>query len=177
MLFNLYLNAVKQRVGGEVTKFTETTGLFRVGKLKTNSGKLYKDLLKLNNLTSELNVEKCTMRKMRKNFWCVTMQFYLILLLRTKILGFEWISRKFLEMLARYGAMVKKKKKGNIKNHQEKNTEQKRKQHYALKSNDWGRYVIEDYEIVKDRERPARKELFALFLYKNKKASIGTRRW
>lgn len=67
-LFNIFLNAVKQRVGSEVTKFTENTGLFRVGMLKTNSGKLYKDLLKLNDWTSELNVEKCTTRKMRKNF-------------------------------------------------------------------------------------------------------------
>lgn len=41
MLFNIFLHAVTQRVGSEVTKFTENTRLFRVGKLKTNNGKLY----------------------------------------------------------------------------------------------------------------------------------------
>lgn len=68
MLFNIFLNAVKRRVGNEVTKFTDYTSLFRVGKLKTNSGEQYTNLLKLNHWSSELNVEKYTIKKMRKNF-------------------------------------------------------------------------------------------------------------
>lgn len=88
MLFNIFLNAVKQRVGSEVTKFTENTGLFRVGKLKANSGKLHKDFLKLNDWATELKLKKSKMRKMRKICRYITEQFYLILPLRSKILVF-----------------------------------------------------------------------------------------
>lgn len=86
-LFNIFLNAVKQRVGGEATKFAENTGLFRVGKLKANNEGLHKNLLKLNGWTSKLNVEKCTIRKMKEKYWYITEQFYLTLSFRIKILG------------------------------------------------------------------------------------------
>lgn len=68
MLFNIFLNAVKQRVSGEVTKFAENTGLFRLGKLKANNEGLHKDLFRLNGWTSKLNVEKCTVRKVKRKF-------------------------------------------------------------------------------------------------------------
>jgi len=68
MLFNIFFDVVKQKVGGGATKFTENTDLFIVGKLKTSRGKLYKDLLNLNDWTSELDEKKCTTRKMREKF-------------------------------------------------------------------------------------------------------------
>lgn len=68
--------------------------------------------------------------------------------------------------------MVKKKKKDNIKNYQEKNREENRKQHYACKRNDWGKNIIEDSEIVSARQRSAGEEFFTVYFCKDQENII-----